>query len=107
MFKVHALIEKYSDELAKLVVEENGKNYVEAIASVAKGNETVEYACSLPQVIQVSLMEGFGVFTQKMTRQGEAHVDILSASRCSSLSLIALHHQGRVLRAESFKSLVV
>ena len=39
MFKVHELFEKYTDELAQIVVEENGKNYAEAVASVAKGNE--------------------------------------------------------------------
>ena len=36
-----------------------GKNKAEALASVAKGNETVEWACSLPQlstgqILQVS-----------------------------------------------------
>lgn len=31
---------------------ENGKNKMEALASVLKGNETVEYACSLPQLAQ-------------------------------------------------------
>ena len=35
-----------------LVVLENGKNRTEALASIVKGNETVEYACSLPQVVQ-------------------------------------------------------
>ena len=33
-------------------MKENGKNKMEALASVLKGNETVEYACSLPQLIQ-------------------------------------------------------
>lgn len=41
-----------ADELADLVVLENGKNKMEALASVLKGNETVEYACSLPQLAQ-------------------------------------------------------
>jgi malonate-semialdehyde dehydrogenase (acetylating) / methylmalonate-semialdehyde dehydrogenase len=35
------------------VVLENGKNKAEALASVAKGNETVEWACSMPQIAQV------------------------------------------------------
>ncbi len=33
-------------------MSENGKNITEALADVAKGNETVEYACSLPQLAQ-------------------------------------------------------
>lgn len=41
-----------TDELADLVVLENGKNRMEALASVLKGNETAEYACSLPQLAQ-------------------------------------------------------
>uniref|UniRef100_A0A7S1CDT3 Aldehyde dehydrogenase domain-containing protein n=1 Tax=Bicosoecida sp. CB-2014 TaxID=1486930 RepID=A0A7S1CDT3_9STRA len=59
MLKYHALVRENADELARLVVQENGKNFGEALASVAKGNETVEYACSLPQlaagrILQVS-----------------------------------------------------
>ncbi|KAJ0398083.1 hypothetical protein P43SY_001173 [Pythium insidiosum] len=52
MLRFHALLTEHADELADIVVRENGKNKVEALASVAKGNETVEYACSLPQLVQ-------------------------------------------------------
>merc|ERR1719203_2149761 len=52
MLKFHSLINKHADELARLIVLENGKNIVEALADVAKGNETVEWACSLPQIAQ-------------------------------------------------------
>jgi malonate-semialdehyde dehydrogenase (acetylating) / methylmalonate-semialdehyde dehydrogenase len=52
MMKLHALIQKHAHELAELIVQENGKNMTEALADVAKGNETVEYACSLPQLAQ-------------------------------------------------------
>ena len=41
MFRLHALIAQHADELADLVVLENGKNKGEALASVAKGNEPV------------------------------------------------------------------
>lgn len=57
MLKFHALMREHTDELAKLCVEENGKNYAEAVASVAKGNETVEYACSLPQLAAGRILE--------------------------------------------------
>ncbi|KAL3921562.1 MAG: hypothetical protein SGILL_002683, partial [Bacillariaceae sp.] len=50
MLKFHALIQKHAHELAALIVQENGKNMTEALADVAKGNETVEWACSLPQL---------------------------------------------------------
>ena len=52
MLKFHALIRDNTQELAELIVAENGKNITEALADVAKGNETVEYACSLPQLAQ-------------------------------------------------------
>ncbi|KAL3663804.1 hypothetical protein V7S43_011217 [Phytophthora oleae] len=52
MLKFHSLMMQHQDELADIVVKENGKNRTEALASVLKGNETVEYACSLPQLAQ-------------------------------------------------------
>lgn len=52
MMKLHALVRRHAHELAALIVRENGKNMTEALADVAKGNETVEYACSLPQLAQ-------------------------------------------------------
>lgn len=57
MFRFHHLMETHADELADIVVRENGKNKAEALASVAKANETVEWACSLPQLAQVSAHE--------------------------------------------------
>jgi methylmalonic acid semialdehyde dehydrogenase len=52
MLTFHALVKAHAMELAQLIVTENGKNITEALADVAKGNETVEYACSLPQLTQ-------------------------------------------------------
>lgn len=52
LMKFHALVKQHQQELAELIVMENGKNMTEALADVAKGNETVEYACSLPQLAQ-------------------------------------------------------
>mmetsp|Transcript_94545 Transcript_94545/g.216271 ORF Transcript_94545/g.216271 Transcript_94545/m.216271 type:complete len:529 (-) Transcript_94545:307-1893(-) len=60
MMKFHYLIREHADELADLIVLENGKNKAEALADVAKGNETVEYACSLPQVAQGKILEVSG-----------------------------------------------
>eukprot|EP01035_Chromulina_nebulosa_P020265 gene20265-26309_t len=57
MFKFHSLIENHSHELAQLIVLENGKNITEALADVAKGNETVEWATSLPQLATGKILE--------------------------------------------------
>jgi acyl-CoA reductase-like NAD-dependent aldehyde dehydrogenase len=50
MFRFHHLMEQHADELAAIIVRENGKNITEALADIAKGNETVEWATSLPQL---------------------------------------------------------
>ena len=52
MEEFQRLIEKNALDIAKLIVLENGKNINEALAEVAKGNETVSYACSLPSIAQ-------------------------------------------------------
>jgi acyl-CoA reductase-like NAD-dependent aldehyde dehydrogenase len=65
MLKFHSLVREHTEELAALIVRENGKNFTEAIAEVAKANETVEYACSLPQVAQGRhIMVSGGVYCQ-------------------------------------------
>jgi len=38
-------------------MREHGKNKIEAYGSIEKGNETVEWACSLPQLIQGKILE--------------------------------------------------
>jgi malonate-semialdehyde dehydrogenase (acetylating) / methylmalonate-semialdehyde dehydrogenase len=48
ILKFHALVQEHAQELAECIVRENGKNLSEALADVAKGNETVEYAASIP-----------------------------------------------------------
>mmetsp|Transcript_30236 Transcript_30236/g.72562 ORF Transcript_30236/g.72562 Transcript_30236/m.72562 type:complete len:505 (-) Transcript_30236:87-1601(-) len=63
MMKFHSLIKEHADELADLIVLENGKNKTEALADVAKGNETVEYACSLPQLVQGTSLKVSGQVT--------------------------------------------
>jgi malonate-semialdehyde dehydrogenase (acetylating)/methylmalonate-semialdehyde dehydrogenase len=57
LIKFHALVEKYADELADLIVLEHGKTKPEALAEVAKGNETVEYAMCMPQISQGKCLE--------------------------------------------------
>ena len=45
MFRLQQLIEKNADEIADFIVMEGGKTKAEALAEVAKANETVEWAC--------------------------------------------------------------
>lgn len=56
-FKYKQLLEKNMQELSKLVQEENGKTYAEAIAEVEKSIELSEFATSLPQLIGGEVLE--------------------------------------------------
>lgn len=57
LFKFYQLVRDNSSELAELVVLEHGKTYIEALGSIAKGLETVEYSCSMPQLIAGKCLE--------------------------------------------------
>jgi len=56
-FKYKTLLEKNLVELSKLVEEENGKTYSEAVAEIEKAIELAEFACSLPQLVTGELLE--------------------------------------------------
>lgn len=57
LLKLHALIRDNASELADIIVKEHGKTKIEAMGDVAKGNETVEYACSMPQLLAGRVLE--------------------------------------------------
>ncbi|MBK6826508.1 MAG: CoA-acylating methylmalonate-semialdehyde dehydrogenase [Chitinophagaceae bacterium] len=56
-FRYKFLLEKNMDELARLVQEENGKTYSEAVAEVEKSIELTEFGCSLPQRVTCAVLE--------------------------------------------------
>ena len=51
MFKFKELIEKNSDELTQLIVNEHGKVYEDAKGSLTRGLEVVEFACGIPHLL--------------------------------------------------------
>lgn len=57
LFRFKQLVEAHMDELAELVSLENGKTKAEAKAGIEKGLEVVEFACSLPQLINGQHLE--------------------------------------------------
>lgn len=79
IFKIHQLIDEHKDELAELIMKEHGKTKAEALAEVAKANETVEYACSMPQLISGKTQEvSRGVFcTERRDPLGMSHGGVL------------------------------
>jgi len=51
MFSFHHLLNKHHEELAKLVVLENGKAYKEAYGEIQRGIECVEFAAGAPTLM--------------------------------------------------------
>ena len=52
MFRFRALLDEARDELARLISREHGKTLADAQGEVARGLDVVDYACSLPQLLQ-------------------------------------------------------
>jgi len=48
LFKYHSLLMEHQSELAKIIVEENGKSYKEAYGEVLRGIECVEFSTGAP-----------------------------------------------------------
>ena len=56
-FRYKQLLEQYSQSLAELIVQENGKTLGEATAEIDKAIELTEFACSLPQLVTGEVLE--------------------------------------------------
>ncbi|MGC4234898.1 MAG: CoA-acylating methylmalonate-semialdehyde dehydrogenase, partial [Niabella sp.] len=57
LFRFKQLLEHDIDKVADLVHKENGKTHAEAKAEIEKGIEVVEFAASLPQIMNQELLE--------------------------------------------------
>ncbi|HXI36708.1 MAG TPA: CoA-acylating methylmalonate-semialdehyde dehydrogenase, partial [Burkholderiales bacterium] len=55
-----ALMKKHQKELAKIVTEEHGKTLPDAMGSVQRGIEVVEFACGIPQLLKGEHSENVG-----------------------------------------------
>ena len=53
----YVCLNQYKDELVQLIVKEHGKTENEAVGELLKGLETLEYAASMPQLIQGKRLE--------------------------------------------------
>ncbi|MDQ2621955.1 MAG: CoA-acylating methylmalonate-semialdehyde dehydrogenase [Actinomycetota bacterium] len=52
MFEIRNKLREHADELADLIVRENGKTKADALGEVNRGLESVEFACGIPQMLQ-------------------------------------------------------
>ena len=60
MFRYKELLEEHRDELAQTVSREHGKVIDDALGSVQRGIENVEFACGLPQLLKGEFSEQVG-----------------------------------------------
>jgi len=57
MFAFRELIERHKRELAEIVTREHGKVLSDALGEVTRGQEVVEFACGLPQLLKGEFSE--------------------------------------------------
>ncbi|MFN4282983.1 MAG: CoA-acylating methylmalonate-semialdehyde dehydrogenase [Alphaproteobacteria bacterium] len=60
MFKFKELIERHADELAKLITAEHGKVHSDALGSLQRGLEVVEFATGIPHLLKGEFSENVG-----------------------------------------------
>jgi malonate-semialdehyde dehydrogenase (acetylating)/methylmalonate-semialdehyde dehydrogenase len=60
MFRFRDLVEQNSDLLAGVINNEHGKVVSDARGEVTRGNEVVEFACGIPQLLKGDFSEGVG-----------------------------------------------
>lgn len=61
MFRLVALLEKNADALARTISYEHGKTHEEAVGSIRRGIEMVEYACGIPTLSMGDTMHNLAV----------------------------------------------
>ncbi len=57
LFAFRALLEEHREELAQVITREHGKVLADARGEVARGQEVVEFACGIPQLLRGSHSE--------------------------------------------------
>ncbi|PRP87812.1 methylmalonate-semialdehyde dehydrogenase [Planoprotostelium fungivorum] len=57
MFNLQQLLTKHQDDLAKIIVEEQGKTFADAKGDVFRGLEVVEHSCSMGTLLMGETME--------------------------------------------------
>lgn len=57
LFRFKALLDAHLDEIATILATENGKTHAEAVGSVQRGIEIVEFACGMPTLMMGESLE--------------------------------------------------
>jgi len=79
LFRYKAILEKSIDELVSIVVREHGKTRAEAIGSVRRGIDCIEFACAAPALIMGRTLPQIAVSTSFCRTEDEGGVGIDSS----------------------------
>jgi malonate-semialdehyde dehydrogenase (acetylating) / methylmalonate-semialdehyde dehydrogenase len=79
LFRYKALLERNLDELASIVVREHGKTRAEAIGSLRRGIDCVEFACGAPALIMGRTLPQIAVSTSFCRTEDQGGVGIDSS----------------------------
>lgn len=60
LFKLKQLVEAHQEELAAIITSEHGKVLSDAMGSIARGLENLDYATSIPQLLKGEFSENVG-----------------------------------------------
>ena len=66
LFKWRQLIDDHMDELASLISQEHGKSKTEAVGSIQRGADVLEFACGIPSALK-------GEFSSNVGRQVDSY----------------------------------
>src|SRR4051794_12691350 len=66
MFKFRELIDRHTDELARIIASEHGKTVEDAKGEVIRGMEVVEYACGIAELLK-------GEFSEQVSTDVDLH----------------------------------
>ena len=57
LFAFRQLLEERTDEIARVITAEHGKTHDDAMAEISRGQEVVEFACGIPQLLKGGFSE--------------------------------------------------
>ncbi|WP_341646961.1 CoA-acylating methylmalonate-semialdehyde dehydrogenase [Thauera sp. SDU_THAU2] len=60
LFKMKELVERHTDDLARLITREHGKTFPDARGEVQRGLEIIEFACGIPQLLKGQYSDNVG-----------------------------------------------
>lgn len=60
LFRMKALVEQHTDDLARLITREHGKTFPDAQGEVQRGLEVIEFACGIPQLLKGQYSDNVG-----------------------------------------------